>query len=231
MLKNKLRNLGLKQIIKSGIIVLFSLLLVLVLVDSCGGKDVSLENLNLHLDSVYTMRTLKVDMLVSDSGIVRYRLISPEWLVYDNQHRKQWVFPEGIRLETYDSITTGQTLVEADSAVQHLDTEVWELIGNVKMVGLKGELLCTPHLFWDRLRHKLYSNDTTYFQRQGSSGLHSKSFDAKDDLSVYNIYENKGDVIVKENEPSRKPKQLYGVTHLDSVKQETDTLQVIEQRK
>ncbi len=201
-----------------------SLAMVLMLVDSCGEKDVSLENLNLQLDSSYTMRTLKVDMLVSsDSGVVRYRLISPEWLIYDNKHRRQWVFPKGLRMETYDTIQKGETLVEADSAIQHLETEVWELIGNVKMIGLNGELLCTPHLYWERQRHKLYSNDTTYFQRLGTSGLHFRSFEAKDDLSVYDTYHNTGDVIVKDDEPTDRPK-LRGVSELDSTNQELDSL-------
>ncbi len=224
----KLRNLGLKNLIKFGIILLFSLLSVLVLFDSCGGKDVALENLNLLLDSAYTMRTLKVDMLVSDSGVVRYRLISPEWLTYDNPNRRQWVFSKGIRLETYDSIQDGRTLVVADSAVQHINTEVWELIGNVQMIGLNGELLCTPHLYWDRPKHKLYSNDTTYFQRLGTSGLHFQSFEAKDDLSVYDTYHNTGDVIVKDDKNSssaREPK-LYGIPRNDSTRLEQDSLKV-----
>ncbi len=208
---------------------MFSIFLAVVLLDSCGGKDVSLENLDLQLDSTYTMRTLKVDMLVSDSGIVRYRLISPEWLIYDNKYRRQWVFPRGLRMETYDSIKAGKTLVEADSALQHLDTEEWELIGNVKMIGLNGELLCTPHLYWDRQRHKLYSNDTTYFQRLGTSGLHFQRFEAKDDLSVYDTYHNTGDVIIKDDTPEARP-NLRGAPRPDSTRRGLDSLSVADRK-
>ncbi len=195
---------------------------IFILMDSCGGKDVSMENRNVELDSAYTMRTLKVDMLVSDSGIVRYRLISPEWLIYDNQHRRQWVFPRGLRLETYDSIKAGSTLIVADSAIQHLNTETWELMGNVRATGFKGELLCTPHLHWERQGHKLFSNDTTYFRQENGTALRGNRFRAKDDLSDYVIYRTSGDLKVQENQP--EPSHLYGVRRLDSTRREVDSL-------
>ncbi len=202
-----------------------------MLLDSCGGKDIELANLGINLDSAYTMRTTDVDMLISDSGIVRYRLKSLEWLIYDNESRRQWVFPEGLKLETYDTIRSGSTLVEADSAINHLDTEVWELIGNVKLKGLDGELLATPHLYWDRIKHKLYSFDTTYFQKPGEMAMPFKSFEAKDDLSVYDTYGNKdGSIFFREGQSSKKPDKIYGVAQLKNSEQ-TDSLQAVEDRK
>ncbi len=194
-----------------------------LLFKSCGKKDIDLENLQLNIDSAYTMRTVDVDMLISDSGLVRHRLISPEWLIYDNNQRRQWLFPKGLRIQTYDTIQEGQTLIVADSAVQHLNTETWELIGNVEASGLNGELLRTPHLYWDKRKHKLYSNDTTYFRDQ-TGDWRGDHFEAKDDLSKYDIYFNSGDFKVQEDN-SQRPMRPNPRIRRDSTQQSLDTLQ------
>ncbi len=166
-------------------------------------------------------------MLISDSGIVRYRLISPEWLVYDHSERHQWLFPKGIRLETYDSLNNGQTLIVADSAVQHLNTETWELMGNVRATGLDGELLCSPHLFWERQAKNLYSPDTVYLLDNGDVSR-GDSLRAKDDLSQYYVYNNSADVTVEEDKQTETSytniRQTDSLRAKDSLRTETDRL-------
>ncbi len=220
------RKLTREQSVKVGKLTLFMLLFVFsmpLLVDSCSKKDIDLENLNLNIDSAYTMRTMDVDMLISDSGLVRHRLLSPEWLVYDNSQRRQWLFPRGLRIQTYDTIQEGKTLIVADSAIQHLDSETWELIGKVRVSGLNGELLCTPHLYWERRNQKLYSNDTTYFCDE-TGEWRGNHFEAKDDLSWYDISDNSGDIQL-EDDRSQRPSKSSPRSRMDSLRQSLDTLQ------
>ncbi len=212
-----------KSAAKFSFVAMLAVFVIVVLVDSCSKKDIDLENLNLNIDSAYTMRTVEVDMLISDSGLVRHRLVSPEWLIYDNNQRRAWLFPKGLRIETYDTIQEGKTLIVADSAIQHLDTETWELIGNVQASGLKGERLLTPHLYWNRREHKLYSNDTTYFHDE-TGDWRGDHFEAKDDLSKYDIYYNSGDIEIQEDNNQRPP-QAHPRSRMDSLRQPLDTLQ------
>lgn len=179
---------------------LFALFTFLGGLISCGKKKVETEQLGHNLDSVYTMRTEGVDMLVSDSGLVKYRLLSTLWLVYDKPERKEWVFPEGIRLEGYDTVAPSQILVTADVATYDIADELWTLTGNVRIHGPNGERLYTPQLYWNRQSRRLYSNDTTYFLTQGRE-LHGDRFEALDDLSWYSIYNNRGIMEYEEREP------------------------------
>ncbi|MDO4692787.1 MAG: LPS export ABC transporter periplasmic protein LptC [Porphyromonadaceae bacterium] len=175
---------------------------------SCGKKKVDTEQLGINLDSSYRIRTLDVDMLVSDtSGLVKYRLRSPLWLVYDQPEKKEWIFPEGIHLEDYDTLKASEIFVLADHAIYKTTDDEWILTGNVRIHGPEGRKLYTPKLYWDRSNRKLYSNDTTYFVTQGRE-LHGDRFDALDDLSQYSIYNNRGVVEYEDKEDSPSPARM-----------------------
>ncbi len=168
---------------------------------SCGKQKVERQDLGINIDSAYMMLTREVDMLVSDSGLTRYRLVTPLWIIYDRPDRKQWYFPESMHMWSVDSLHPGNKLVACDTAILHVERDEWELIGNVRIHGLKGERLYTPHLYWQRRDKRLYSNDSTYFATQGRI-LRGSHFEAADDLSWYRIFDNSGDFEVKDTEPA-----------------------------
>lgn len=196
-----LRRLSALDTRLTAIVLVLGLCVAPLLLGGCDTKRVERAELGYDIDSAYMMLTRDVDMLVSDSGYTRYRLLTPLWLIYDRPDRKQWLFPEGITMRSVDSVAPASDLVYADSAIFYVEEERWELIGNVRIDGLKGEKLYTPHLHWLRRDKRLYSDDTTYFATEGRE-LRGQRFEAADDLSWYNIYGNSGDFDVREREPS-----------------------------
>ena len=50
-------------------------------------------------DSVPVMVTRDVSTYISDSGVVRYKIITDEWKVYDRLVPSRWTFEQGIYLE------------------------------------------------------------------------------------------------------------------------------------
>ena len=50
-------------------------------------------------DSVPVMVTRDVSTYISDSGVVRYKIITDEWKVYDRLDPSRWTFEQGIYLE------------------------------------------------------------------------------------------------------------------------------------
>ena len=162
----------------------------LCLLSACSKKKVEIQNLQVNPDSLYSVRTLSLNTLISDSGLIRYRMTAPELLVYERSDRNEWVFPKGLLLRPYDT-TQSQIFIKADSAIRRPQHEEWELIGHVIVQGPQGQRLTTRRLFWLRDERRLYSNDTTNFLVQGRE-LRGSHFNAKDDLSWYEIYDNKG---------------------------------------
>lgn len=170
----------------------YMLLLSFVLLVGCNKPKVEQKKLGMNIDSAYMMLTRDVEMLVSDSGLTKYRLSSPLWIIYDREDRKEWLFPNKLRMWSVDSLQPGHRLVSADSVIFKVPEEEWILIGNVKIDGLKGEKLYTKKLHWLRRDKRMYSNDTTYFHTEGKE-LHGDRFEAKDDLSQYTIYKSRGE--------------------------------------
>ena len=166
------------------------ILLAILFMAACSKERVETKSLNVNIDSLYTARMIKLNTLISDSGLIRYRMTAPELLVYERADRNEWVFPKGLLLRPYDTIQS-QVFIKADSAIRRPQHEEWELIGHVIVQGPQGQRLTTRRLFWLRDERRLYSNDTTNFLVQGRE-LRGSHFNAKDDLSWYEIYDNKG---------------------------------------
>lgn len=56
----------------------------------------------INRDSLPVMTTRGVSKLITDSGVVRYKIIAEEWRVYDRTTPPRWEFPKGLFLERYD---------------------------------------------------------------------------------------------------------------------------------
>lgn len=109
-------------------------------------------------DSVPGMTTYDIVSLVSDSGVVRYKIIADRWDVYDQLTPSKWAFEEGVYLERFaDSLTVDAT-VKADTAYYYDKSKLWELRGDVHIENLQGEIFDTQLLFWDQDREKVWSD-------------------------------------------------------------------------
>ena len=175
-----------------------------------------MKNLAVNPDSLYTARMVALNTLISDSGLIRYRMTAPELLIYERSERNEWVFPRGLVLRPYDLKSGSQVFIKADSAIRRPLKEEWELIGHVHVQGPAGQRLKTQRLFWLRSEQRLYSDDTTYFVTNGKE-LRGSHFNAKDDLSWYEIYDNKGSFDYDENKSSAQP--VSATSRTDSLKQ------------
>lgn len=107
-------------------------------------------------DSIPVMVTTGVSKLISDSGIIRYKIVAEEWEVYDLTNPPRQVFPKGIFLERYDKAFNIDLSVTADTAYC-FNKNLWELRGRVFVRNIKGETFSTEELYWDMAKHEIYS--------------------------------------------------------------------------
>lgn len=102
-----------------------------------------------HRDSLPVMVTRGVSKLISDSGIIRYKLIAEEWQVYDKTKPPRWTFPKGIFLERYDDKFKVNLHITADSAWLY-DQKTWVLKGHVVLDDQAARThLTTEQLNWN----------------------------------------------------------------------------------
>lgn len=133
-----------------------------------------------------TMLTRDVETLISDSGVTRYRIVTPIWYVYDEVEEPYWRFPEGLNLDKYDNFFRTEATVRADSAFYLKRKQTWRLDGNVNISNVMNEKFLTQQLFWDQRTHKLYSDSFIHIERTDRV-LEGYGFESNEQLTRYTI--------------------------------------------
>lgn len=138
-----------------------------------------------------TMMTRNVATLISDSGVVQYKIVCPVWYVYEEIDTPCWRFPEGLYLRKYDRNFKVIASVAADSAKYFKDLKLWKLDGNVELTKAPNDLFLTQQLFWDERRGKLYSDSFIHIQTPTHT-LEGYGFTSDDRLTEYSVHRPTG---------------------------------------
>ena len=152
-------------------------------------------------DSLPVMATRGVSKLISDSGFVRYKIISEEWLVYDKTTPQRHVFPKGVYLERYDNNASVNLHITADTAYC-FDQYLWKLRGRVMMNDREKQTTYTSEeLYWDMRKHIFYSNAPMTLQEPDRL-IRGTKFESDDQMKHYKISGSSGYMPVKSSSSS-----------------------------
>lgn len=143
------------------------------------------------------MLTDSVSTLISDSGITRYRIEAPRWLIYDKTNPPYQEFPNGIYLEQFDPDLTVQASLKADYAHYDENAQLWTLRGNVHSLNRKGEQFDSPEMKWDQKAHRVYSDTIIHITREKSI-IEGVGFESNEEMSKYTILHPTGMFPVKD---------------------------------
>ncbi len=109
-------------------------------------------------DSASMMVSYGVNTLISDSGIIKYRIVTERWDVNTVRQPSRWTFEKGVFFEQFDEKFHVQAYVQADTAWYFDQKKLWHLRGRVRIRNVNGLIYTSEELYWDGLRHELYSN-------------------------------------------------------------------------
>lgn len=139
-------------------------------------------------DSLPTMSAHGISNLISDSGIISYKIVAEDWNIYTTEPQK-WTFLKGLFLEKFDSTFHVQWFVQSDTAYCHAN-RIWELRGRVVVLNRDGDLFETEELFWDMDAHELWNHVymciTKPTTNQQLRGYHFRSDEQMTKYSVNN---------------------------------------------
>lgn len=144
------------RLLLSPLFFIFSLITVSVLVSCESAKPPIADAVNLR-DSVPIMTTYGVSKLISDSGVIRYKIVAEEWKVYDRTNPPKQTFMQGLLLQQFDEKFHIQMYITADTAYWY-NEYLWELRGRVCLWNAEGTVFQSELLYWDMNRHEFYSN-------------------------------------------------------------------------
>lgn len=136
----------------------FVLLLVLVLLGSCEEQKEHTAPAIRERDSVSMMTSYGVNTLISDSGVIKYKIVTERWDVNIVKQPPRWTFEKGIFMEQFDEKFHVEGYINADTAWYYEQQKLWELRGRVHIRNVNGLVFDSEELFWDGVRHEFYSH-------------------------------------------------------------------------
>lgn len=109
-------------------------------------------------DSVSMMTTYGVNTLISDSGVIKYRIVTERWDINTVREPSRWEFMKGVFFEQFDEQFHVEAYIQADTAWYYDRQRLWKLRGRVSVRNMKGLIYTSDELYWDGMRHEFYSN-------------------------------------------------------------------------
>lgn len=153
-------------------------------------------------DSVSMMTSYGVNTLVSDSGVIKYRIVAERWEVNMVKQPSRWEFMKGIFFEQFDEQFHVQGYIQADTAWYYDQIKLWKLRGRVSIRNTDGLIYKSEELYWDMQRHELYSN---VFSRviTPERTIQGSYFRSDERMEHYLVSNSKGSFLAEDMEGSK----------------------------
>ena len=180
------------------ITIVVSTIVMLFLFSACA-KEQPMTSAITNRDSVPIMITRDVSSYISDSGVVRYKIITEEWKVFDRLDPSHWSFEQGIYLERFDDSLNVEAVIVADTAYYYDKQELWELRGDVHIENIQDEQFDTQLLFWNQKSERVYS-DRYIRIRQQKRIITGVGFTSNQDFTDYTIKQTQGIFPIKDEQ-------------------------------
>lgn len=168
-------------------LVLWTLFVLLVSTSACSNDKPDFVKSFKDRSLVPAMYTDSVTTLISDSGKIRYRVLSEVWKVYDKMADPRWYFPKKVYFERFDDSLRTESLVQSDTATYFTQRKLWELRKNVKLINRKGEKFETSLLYWDQRSRRIYSDSFIRIEKVDQI-LTGYGFESNEQLTQYRIF-------------------------------------------
>ena len=137
------------------------------------------------------MTSYGVNTLISDSGVIKYRIVTERWDVNNVKQPSRWEFMKGVFFEQFDEQFHVQAYIQADTAWYFDQKRLWKLRGRVYIRNMNGLRYNSEELYWDGIMHEFYS---TVFSRvvTPERTMEGTYFRSDESMNHYIITNSKG---------------------------------------
>lgn len=206
---------------KSIAVVFATVMLVFI---SCNNDRKLVTSAVVDRDSLPAMTTYGVESFISDSGIIRYKIVAEEWQVFDKKDPPYWAFEKGLYVEKFDTLFNVEASIKSDTAYYNTRDQVWTLKGNVDVANLKGESFHTQLLHWNQKTERVYS-DKYIKIIQTDKVIEGVGFDSNQQMTEYEISNITGIFTVDE---TKDVEDNDSINSISSTEMSSDSLSLKE---
>jgi len=175
---------------------LLAICTLLVVFTSCKNNKIASAKLETKGD-LPNMEVQKIELLYSDSAILKMKLNAPELTDYTTKDTSYTEFKKGLDVlffSSKDGKGKKDATLKADYGKYDPKREVWEYKGNVRIVGAKNEKLKSNHLFANTKTETIYSEDFVEITLANGSKSSGKNFKSDFALNNYSFSNASGSI-------------------------------------
>ncbi len=170
-------------------------------------------------DSVSMMTSYGVNTLISDSGVIKYRIVTERWDVNTVRTPSRWTFEKGVFFEQFDEKFRVQAYVQADTAWYFDQLKLWHLRGRVRIRNVNGLIYESEELFWDGKKRELYSNVFSKLTTPERT-MQGTYFLSDEEMRHYTVSNSKGS-FTREDMTGESESPQSSLTPADTAKKDT----------
>jgi LPS export ABC transporter protein LptC len=176
-------------------------LLLMVLVaafTACENDLKKVEKIASNEASLPVETSKEVELIYSDSSIVRAKLITPVLKFYkvNNAYHEM---PNGLFVEFYGANNRVESTLSAKYGRKFQNQGIIEVRDSVVVINEKGERLDTEKLIWNEKTKKIYTNSFVRITTL-KDVMFGEGMEANQNFTNYRIYKYRGSVSLEENE-------------------------------
>ena len=161
--------------------------IAIFLLSACKQEKEDLLTTVFNPETVPMIDSDSVTTLISDSGVIRYKLVANKWQFFEKVKDPYWYFPDGFYVEQFDSLFHVEVSVKADTAWRYTSRQMWKLKGNVFIKNIVNETFASDELFWDEKSRKIYTEKYIEINRPEKILLRGLGLEAEQSLRSYRI--------------------------------------------
>jgi len=166
----------------------YLILVTIVLFLSACENDMAEIQRQINEEEITLERAIDVEMLYSDSAVVKVRIIAPEMLNYLDKKEPKREFQKGMQVDVFDERQNIVSKITAKYAVQLEKEDKIVLKDSVRVVTSKNETLSTEEMTWDEKSERVFCGKDTYVSmKTQKETIEGYGFDSNLDFTKWKI--------------------------------------------
>lgn len=177
---------------------LFMLMVLSIFISACENDLKKVEKIASNEASLPVEVSKEVELIYSDSSIVRAKLLTPTLKFYKvtNAYHEM---PDGLFVEFYGAKKNIESTLSAKYGRKFQNQGIIEVRDSVVVINEKGERLDTEKLIWNEKTKKIYTNSFVRITTL-KDVMFGEGMEANQNFTNYRIYKYRGSVSLEENE-------------------------------
>ncbi|MCL2072363.1 MAG: LPS export ABC transporter periplasmic protein LptC [Marinilabiliaceae bacterium] len=143
-------------------------------------------------DELPTLSFVEFEGIATDSGTLKYRLVTPEILQFDNVESPFIDFPKGLHYYTYNKDEEIESQIKCNYAKYYQELELWVLQNDVEIINAEGSVVNSEHIFWNTKEKRIYSDEFVKITTQDDL-ITGYGFETDEDIKTFTILKVSGE--------------------------------------